>query len=125
MAEPEHTTASSTFTGTAKLRIDFAWKKFKSSITDAETGEQFLIVKYKASKPHLEFESPTENLVVGTGSINYISINCDTVIRGRRTQVKALKRFKTQYTFLSHAYSTNPDKPAVMTWESTSNFKNW
>lgn len=125
MAESVQHVPSGASPGTPGLRIDFAWKKFKSSITDAQTGEPFLIVKYKANRRQLEFQSATDDNVVGNGQINYVSINCEAVIRGRRTQVKALKRFKTQYTFLSHAYSTDPGKPAVMTWESSSNWKTW
>ncbi|KAH8654421.1 hypothetical protein BGZ60DRAFT_418469, partial [Tricladium varicosporioides] len=44
--------------------------------------------------------------------------------RGKKTQIKALKRWKTSYEHLSYAYS-NTDTPVPMTWTSSCDFKHW
>ncbi|KAF2178158.1 hypothetical protein K469DRAFT_456224, partial [Zopfia rhizophila CBS 207.26] len=108
------------------LQVDFSWKKFKSLITEKDDPQSkpIYIVDYKTFKPHLVFKSAADDSTFASGTLHHISINADCEIRGQPVTLKALKRFKTEYTHLSHAFSNN-DAPVPMTWTSTSGFKTW
>ncbi|KAB8296759.1 hypothetical protein EYC80_002176 [Monilinia laxa] len=114
------------------LTVDFSWKKFKSLITTTGTdapSKPLYIVSYKSFKPNLVFKSSLDDSTLGTGTLHPISIDSDCSVRGRPIKIKALKRFKTEYTHLSHTFSssdTNIDSPPVqMTWTSSSGWKTW
>lgn len=108
------------------LQVDFSWKKFTALIADKDNpgSEPIYIVDFKPTKPHLVFKSAADNSVLGSGTLHTISINADCEIRGHAIKLEALKRFKTEYTHLSHAFS-NTDAPVPMTWSSSSDWKNW
>jgi hypothetical protein len=108
------------------LQVDFSWKAFHSLITEKDDPQSKTkyIVDYKSTKPHLVFKHGEGNFKFASGTLHPISINADCEINGKATVLKALKRFKTEYTHLSYAYS-NSDTPVPMSWTSTSNFKTW
>lgn len=108
------------------LQVDFTWKKWKALITEKGNTEAkpVCIVDFKMLKPHLVFHSGIDNSVFGTGSLHPISINADCEVHGKPANLKAIKRWVTSYTHLSHTYSKT-DKPVQMTWASDSDFKTW
>ena len=108
------------------LQVDFSWKKFKALITskDDKNSKPLYIVNFRAFSPHLVFEIASDKSTFGTGTLHAISIDADCDLRGRHIKLKALKRFKTSYTHLSHAYSDTED-PVPMTWTTDCNLKTW
>jgi hypothetical protein len=112
-----------------KLQVDFSWKRFKGLITDANdtTNTPLYIVHWNAFKsPHMTFKRPSDDQVVGTGTLHLVRINADFVVNGRAGTLVAQKRFKTLYTHESHAYA-DPEtgKPTTLTWTSDSGFTTW
>ena len=109
------------------LQVNFSWKKWKALITEKEDPESnsVYIVDFKTLKaPHLVFKSAADDSTVGTGTLHPISINADCKLHGQSIELKAQKRFKTEYMHLSHAFSDN-DAPVPMYWTSNSGFKIW
>lgn len=108
------------------LLVDWMWTKFHAIISEKDDPQAKPIydVNYNLLKPHLVFHSAADNSILGTGTIHAISINADCEVRGQPTKLKALKRFKTQYTHLSHAFSKT-DEPVPMTWTTTWDLKTW
>ncbi|CAM1507783.1 Fc.00g046310.m01.CDS01 [Cosmosporella sp. VM-42] len=108
------------------LQVDFAWRKMKALITDRESPETpSYIVDFQTIKsPHIIFKSTADEREIGNGTLHPISINADYKLHGRKGQLKALKRFMTEYTHLSRAYSDD-DSLATMIWTSKGSFKTW
>jgi hypothetical protein len=77
----------------AGYKVDFTWKKLKGIVTDNQTNEHIMDIDCsKMTKPHLKFQSP---------------------------QNEAMKRWTTEYTYLSDAFA-NGGSPAPMYWTSSS-----
>jgi hypothetical protein len=109
------------------LQVDFSWKRFKGLITDKDLPEAkavYIVDMHTMKSPHLIFKHASDNTTFGTGTLHPISINASCTVSGRKTQIKALKRFKTSYTHLSRAFSDTEDL-MPMTWSSDSDFKTW
>jgi hypothetical protein len=121
------------------LQVDFSWKKYRSIITDAANpSEPIYNVHYSAFRaPHLTFKSADDKEVIGTGTLQVVSINAKYKVHGRAGTLKALKRLKTQYTHLSYAYAyPDPDRdpddpdhhhdtPVPLNWKSSCGLKRW
>ncbi|KAL6247526.1 hypothetical protein RBB50_005872 [Rhinocladiella similis] len=109
------------------LQVDFSWKKYRSIITDKETpSEPIYNVHYGVIRsPHFTFKSADDKEVIGTGTLQAVSINAKYEVHGRAGTLKALKRLKTRYTHLSYAYSDDPDTPVAMNWRSSCGLKRW
>ncbi|KEF62245.1 uncharacterized protein A1O9_00217 [Exophiala aquamarina CBS 119918] len=109
------------------LQVDFSWKQFRSIITDqANPSEPIYNVHYSTFRsPHLTFKSADDKEVIGTGTLQVVSINAKYEVHGHAGTLKALKRLKTQYTHLSYAYSDDPDNPVPMNWKSSCGLKRW
>ena len=110
------------------LKVDYTWKKWHARISSTTSpNEPIYIVNYQCLKcPNIIVKSATSNEVIGTGTLNPVSINAHFTLHGRKSILKALKRWKTEYTHLSYAFASTPgSSPATMTWTSTSNFKTW
>jgi hypothetical protein len=110
------------------LQVDFSWKKFKGLITSKDSPDNqplYIVDLQKIKSPHLIFKHASTNETFGTGTLHPISIHADCTIAERKTQLKALKRFKTSYTHLSSAYSSTPENLVPMTWSSGCDFKSW
>lgn len=109
------------------LQLDFSWRKYQTRISSAsEPSNPIYIVHYKTWRsPHIIVKSASSDATIGTGTLHAVSINADYTIHGRKGKLKALKRWKTEYTHLSEAYATPDSSPATMRWTSSSNFKTW
>lgn len=100
-------------------KVDFTWKKLSFLISDSKTDRQIFIGDCKAwTKPHIKFLSPDKELV-GEASIHTVSIHADCEIRGRHKKIQAMKRWKTEYTYLSDAFADG-GLPVAMYWTSSS-----
>jgi hypothetical protein len=92
---------------------------------DNPQSDPIYVVDFKAVKaPHLIFKSATDDSAIGAGTFHTVSINADYEVHARKGTLKAQKRFKTEYTYRSRAFSDN-DSPVTMTWTSSSGFKTW
>ncbi|KAL8952132.1 MAG: hypothetical protein Q9222_001944 [Ikaeria aurantiellina] len=110
------------------IQVDYSWRKWHTRVfSDDDPSRTLFIVKYQMIKaPHLIVKTPDCKEIIGTGTLHPISINAKYEVHGRKGQMKALKRWKTSYTHLSHAYASDPDAGlATMTWTSDSDFKTW
>ncbi|KAL8856957.1 MAG: hypothetical protein Q9178_006452 [Gyalolechia marmorata] len=108
------------------LQIDWSWKKWQSRVSLAsEPSNPIYIIHYSAWRSsHIIVKSASSGTTIGTGTLHAISINADYTVHGRKGKLKALKRWKTEYTHLSDAYATG-SSPATMRWTSSSNFRTW
>lgn len=110
------------------LQVDFAWTKFKNQISE-KNGEhlQLLYVQhFRQTKPQLRFDSISDGKNIASGTLNYIAIDAECTIRGQRIDLKPLKRWKTQYNYLSRAFSVGADGELVpISWLAESSLKIW
>ena len=106
-------------------KVDFTWKKLKGVITDNKTSAPVMDIDCKRmTKPHLKFQN-FKNELIGTASFNVVSIHAECEIRGQPKRIQAMKRFATEYTYLSDAFAHGSDAPVPMYWTSSSGFKHW
>lgn len=106
-------------------KVDFTWKKFKGVITNSKTNELVMDIDCKRmTKPHLKFKNP-QNELIGTASFNVVSIHAECEVRGRPKRIQAMKRWTTEYTYLSDAFAKGDGSPVPMYWTSSSGFKHW
>jgi hypothetical protein len=126
MSNLESSTASPQAVPSYTLQVDFSWRKFHSLITEKDdpNSETKYVVDYKSTSPHLIFKHGNDTAKFAFGKLHAISINAECEINGRTTELKALKRFKTEYTHLSYACSDS-NTPVPMSWTSGCNFKTW
>lgn len=116
MAMTEQTPTPS---NTDAYKVDFSWGKFKGVVTNNATNEHIMDIDCKRiTKPHLKFKTP-QNEVVGTASFNVVSIHAECEIRGRTKRIQAMKRWTTEYTYLSDAFADG-GLPVPMYWTSSS-----
>ncbi|KAL8691433.1 MAG: hypothetical protein Q9218_003335 [Villophora microphyllina] len=109
------------------LQADFAWRKWHTLISDAsDSSRPIYVVHYRpfAMSSNLIFKSAADDNTIGTGTLHAVSINAHYDLHGRKGTIKALKRWKTAYTYLSSAYADG-ESLATMTWTSNSDFKTW
>jgi hypothetical protein len=108
------------------LEVDFSWGKFKSFISEKDDKESkpLYIVGFKMAKSQLAFTHASDNSVFGTGRLHAVSISPDCSIRGNAITLKAQKRFKVDYEYLSQGFSDTKD-PVPMTWICNCHFKTW
>ena len=110
------------------LQVDFAWSKFRNTISEKSSTGQLTpvyIQHFRPTKPQLRFDSADTNTQFATGTIKTISIAADCVIHGITVPLKPLKRWKTQYNYLSTTLSPNGSTPAPVTWITNSSLKIW
>lgn len=108
------------------LQVDFSWKKFNALISseNSPTVPLYILHFQYVLSPNLIFKTPDDKTTIGTGTVHPVSINAKYEVHGRKGILKALKRWQTEYTHLSYAYSDS-DSPVPMTWTSSSGFKTW
>ncbi|KAA8642058.1 hypothetical protein EYZ11_005573 [Aspergillus tanneri] len=115
-------------TATNTLQIDFSWKKFQVLITrlhDTTSEPVYILDTQTLKKPTLIFRRANSNPdPIGTGTMHVFNINPDYTLHSHKGKLTAQKRWQTEYTYRSDAFSSS-DKPTTMTWTSTSGFKNW
>ncbi|KAL8924241.1 MAG: hypothetical protein Q9172_002781 [Xanthocarpia lactea] len=113
-------------TSSSTLQLDWSWKKWQSRVSlVSEPSHPIYIIHYNTWRsPHIIVKSASSDTTIGTGTLHAISINADYTIHGQKGKLKALKRWKTEYTHLSDAYATG-SSPATMRWTSSCNFRTW
>ncbi|KAH7359794.1 hypothetical protein BKA66DRAFT_445125 [Pyrenochaeta sp. MPI-SDFR-AT-0127] len=110
------------------LQVDFAWSKFRNLIGEknGDKLEPLYIQHFRPTKPQLRFESVQDSSQIASGSINTFSISGDCTIRDYEIDLKPLKRWKTQYNYLSHAFASSPNAgPVPISWIANANMKIW
>ncbi|ERF73981.1 hypothetical protein EPUS_03795 [Endocarpon pusillum Z07020] len=112
---------------TRTLQVDFSWKKLGALISEYNNpqSDPIYIVDLKRLKaPHLIFKSASDDSAIGTGTLHAISIDADYEVHAQKGSLKARKRFRTEYTYLSRAFSDN-DSPVTMTWTGSCGLRTW
>jgi hypothetical protein len=105
-------------TGQDAYKIDFVWKNFKGVITDNKTNVHIMDIDSRGMrKPQIKFSKGWE--AIGTASLNTVSIHAECEIRGRAKKIQAMKRWTTEYTYLSDAFADG-GQPVAMYWTSSS-----
>ncbi|KAJ4364534.1 hypothetical protein N0V83_009129 [Neocucurbitaria cava] len=109
------------------LKIDFAWSKFRNLIFEknGDKLEPVYIQHFRPTKPQLRFESAANNSPIATGTINNVSISGECIIHGHDIALKPLKRWKTQYNYLSKTFSSSGAEPVPISWIANSSLKVW
>jgi hypothetical protein len=123
---PKDTQQQANSAQSRKLEVDFSWKKFNTLITEKDDKESkpLYIVGFKVMTSQLVFKSAVDDSTIGTGTLPAISIDSECSIRGQPIKLKAQKRFKIDYEYLSKGFSENED-PVPMTWICDCGFKTW
>lgn len=112
------------------LQVDFSWKKFETLVSEKEDGAKakpLYILDYKLfkRKNNLVFrDAVNTSTIIGTGTLHAVAIHCACEIRGREIALRALKRWSTSYTHLSHHFSAG-DGPVPMTWAASCGLARW
>jgi hypothetical protein len=109
------------------LQVDFAWSKF-TNIVSEKNGDQLTPIykqHFRPTKPQLRFENVADSVKFATGTINNFSISAECSVNGENIALKPLKRWKTQYNYLSHTLSKDPQNPAPISWIANSSLKIW
>jgi hypothetical protein len=108
--------------------VDFAWSKFRNVISEkSSTGQltPLYIQHFRPTKPQLRFDSASDNKQVATGVIKSVAISADVTLNGHAIALQPLKRWKTQYNYLSSTLSPDPNTPAPVSWIANSSLKLW
>ncbi|KAM0134805.1 hypothetical protein ACHAP3_005361 [Botrytis cinerea] len=129
----QNTTATTATTSCSSphqvLSVDFSWMKWKSLITTQDSSssqpQPLYTVSYKTLSPNLVFKSAIDKSVFGTGTLHSFSIDSDCSLHDQPIKVKAMKRWKTEYSHLSRTFSPSSKEPIQMLWTSSSGWKNW
>lgn len=108
------------------LLLNFSWKRFHVLVAEEHkpTDASYTINIKTTLGPHVVLRSSEDSTAIGTGTLHAFSINPDLEIHGHSGRLKALKRFKTEYTLLSRAYSDTIE-PTTLQWKSKSGFTSW
>jgi len=106
-------------TGVDAYKVDFVWKNLKGVITDNKTNDHIMDIDCKGmAKPQIKFLTGSKE-IVGTGTLNTFSIHAECEIRGRVKKIQAMKRWTTEYTYLSDGFADG-GLPVAMYWTSSS-----
>ncbi|KAF2833376.1 hypothetical protein CC86DRAFT_400002 [Ophiobolus disseminans] len=110
------------------LKVDFAWSKFKNTVSEkSPTGAltPLYIQHFRPLKPQLRFESLHNNQQIATSVIKNVAISADVILHNHPILLQPLKRWKTEYNYLSHTLSPDPNTPAPVTWITNVTLKTW
>jgi hypothetical protein len=109
------------------LVVDFAWSKFKNIISEknGDTLTPLYVQHFRPTKPQLRFDHAGTEDKFATGTINNFSISAECSIGGTNIALKPLKRWKTQYNYLSTTLSEDPKNPAPISWIANMSMKLW
>lgn len=109
-----------------KLQVEFSWSQFSSSIYQISDKSSLPIYKlsYRFTSPQLIFKSAENDSKIATGSLHAVSIHGDCDIRGRHVTLQPRKRLKTEYGYLSQAFSDGQELKS-MTWTGSCGLKTW
>jgi hypothetical protein len=109
------------------LQVDFAWSKFRNIISEknGSTLTPLYIQHFRPTKPQLRFDSAHNNANMATGTINNFSISGECTLHSKTITLKPLKRWKTEYNYLSSTLSPDPSTPVPISWIANSSLKIW
>jgi hypothetical protein len=109
------------------LQVDFAWSKFRNIISEknGDTLTPLYIQHFRPTKPQLRYDSAHDNIEIARGTINNFSISAECTLNGQTIALKPLKRWKTQYNYLSTTLSPDPNTPAPVSWIANMSLKLW
>jgi hypothetical protein len=111
------------------LQVDFAWSKFRNVVSEKSpsgTLTPLYIQHFCATKPNLRIDDAGTNTQIATGTIHAIKISSTATVNGHTILIKPLKRWKTQYNYLSPALSSDPSNPtAPVSWITNVSAKHW
>lgn len=126
------------------FNVNYKWRKSQGLITEPGAEHPTYIIDCSNWKMRYRFRRgpsvnklpisddnkvPVEELegnetdVVGDGSTQAFRIDTPLHINGRAVTLSAASKLATRYNYTSHAYSKNPNKPAIMTWSGNSMIK--
>jgi hypothetical protein len=107
------------------LQVDFAWSKFRNIVSSKSPDGTIIplyIQHFRPTKPQLRFESAINKTNIAKGTIHSFSISADCILHGREIILKPLKRWKTQYNYLSCALGGSGEAVPV-SWIANSSLK--
>jgi hypothetical protein len=122
------------------LQVNCSWRKNTVVVTEPGHDEPLYLAKLNpwtlkttwrtgpaavtsmATDSDSDTDAPKDE-IIGEGRIRAFKIDCETTIRSRNVRVSAAKKWLTRYNYPSTAFSEDPARPAVMTWNSNSNWK--
>ncbi|KAL6704920.1 hypothetical protein ACN47E_007465 [Coniothyrium glycines] len=117
------------------LVVDFTWSKFRNIINEKTADgrvQPLYIQHFRATKPQLKFgrADPSDatkevDANFATGVINSVAIDGESTINGRSIHIKPLKRWRTQYNYLSHAIRSSTSAPVPVNWIAKCTLKVW
>jgi hypothetical protein len=105
------------------LQVDAAWLNYRKTISSRGADGQLTplyIQHFRPLKPQLRFERAKDHKYIAKSTIHHFSINGDCVLHDRKINLKPLKRWKTEYNYLSHALDGTP-----VSWIANSTLKVW
>ena len=114
------------------LQIDFSYRKFKNLVSEKanNTLTPLYAQRFGVLKPQLKYDAlapdGTAPTSIGTGTIMNVSISAECTLHGETIDLKPLKRWKTQYNYLSRAFSHSDNgNPVPITWVTETSLKIW
>lgn len=129
--------------GHRTLQLNFSWRKYTTIITETGSDTPLYFAKYSPFTMKTVFKSgqaaaklmaadsdadftkleAEDDDVIGNSRVKVFHIDCPTTVRGREVALSAASRIMTRYNYSSLAFSSDPLKPAVMTWKCNSKVK--
>jgi hypothetical protein len=109
------------------LQVDFVWSKFRNIVSSKSPDGTIIplyIQHFRPTKPQLRFESAISKTNIAKDTIHSFSISADCILHGREIILKPLKRWKTQYNYLSRALRGSGEAVPV-SWIANSSLKVW
>ncbi|KAH7084762.1 hypothetical protein BKA63DRAFT_383169, partial [Paraphoma chrysanthemicola] len=111
------------------FQVDFAWSKFRNVVSQKSpsgTLTPVYIQHFRPTKPHLRIDDAATNTQIASGTIRTVRISAEAIVNGHKVDIKPLKKWKTQYNYLSPALSPDPTRPSVpVTWITNVSAKLW
>ncbi|ORX36506.1 hypothetical protein BD324DRAFT_629123 [Kockovaella imperatae] len=107
------------------LKVDYQWRKkeVKISMASDTTDKPVYIADYHwMTNPTLVIKRCSDDLTIGTGNSQAISINPSYTFGDYNGELRASSRFLTRYTFESQHYKV---KPEILHWSANMGIKNW
>jgi hypothetical protein len=110
------------------LLLNFSWKKLHVLVQDdtaPSSSPLYSIAIHTTTGPHILLRTFPDGSTIGTGTLHLFSITPDISIHGRSGRLRAQKRFRTDYSYLSYAYSDVAGQAVTLRWKSASGFVAW
>ena len=105
------------------LQVNYTWSKFRNEILSKDAYGRvtpLYDMHFRFLKPQLRFTRVVDKKQIAEGTINGFSISGECMIHGQKLTLKPLKRWKTQYNYISHALDGVP-----ISWIANSSMTVW